>query len=98
MAPFLDDAVQVNTLGEVFEGKPEITEFYRAVMANDYAFSSTLVAKTLDQCSSAIVADRVEFVIPAAGVVVHAIDVATWVRVRGQWKLSADTTTRIARP
>lgn len=98
MAPFLEDAVQVNTLGEVFNGKAAVTDFYRAVMANNYTFSFEVVSRIVDRCSSAIVVDRVEFAIPAAGVKVHAIDVAIWVRVRGQWRLRADTTTRIARP
>lgn len=98
MAPFLEDAVQVNTLGEVFDGKAAITGFYRAVMASDYTISFHPVSKVIDKCSTAIVVDRVEFIIPAAGITLHAIDVAIWVRVQGQWRLRADTTTRIANP
>ncbi|HEY0660062.1 MAG TPA: nuclear transport factor 2 family protein [Lysobacter sp.] len=98
MAPFLEDAVQVNTLGEVFDGKAAVTDFYRAVMASNYTISFDLVSRVVDRCSSAIVVDRVEFTIPAAGIKLHAIDVAIWVRVQGQWRLRADTTTRIANP
>lgn len=98
MAPFLDDAVQVNTLGEVFEGKAAVTDFYRAVMAGNYTFAFDVVSKTVDRCSSATVVDRIEFAIPEAGIKLHAIDVAFWVRVRGQWRLRADTTTQVANP
>ncbi|MGH8079513.1 MAG: YybH family protein [Lysobacter sp.] len=98
MAGFADDAIQVNSLGQVLNGKPAITAFYSAVMANEYVFKRTLLAQTISQCSSAVVVDRVEFTIPSAGVTLHAIDVANWARVRGQWRLSADTTTPIANP
>jgi len=98
MALFLDDAVQVNTLGEVFNGKPAVTEFYRAVMANNYTFSNVELSRQVNGCASAIVVDRVFFAIPGTSVQFYAIDVANWVRVHGQWRLRADTTTRIARP
>lgn len=98
MAGFAEDAVQVNSLGQVLNGKPAITAFYRAVMANEYVFKRTLLAQTISQCSSAVVVDRIEFTIPSAGITLHAIDVANWARVRGQWRLSADTTTPIANP
>ena len=98
MSPFQDDAVQVNTLGQVFSGKPAVTDFYRAVMASNYTFSNQVLSTVIDGCKDAIVVDRVKFVIPAAGIEIHAIDVAIWVRVRGEWKLRADTTTRIASP
>lgn len=98
MAGFAEDAVQVNSLGQVLNGKPAITAFYRAVMANEYVFKRTLLAQTISQCASAVVVDRVEFTIPSAGITLHAIDVANWARVRGQWRLSADTTTPIADP
>ncbi|MGO1070375.1 YybH family protein [Lysobacter sp. CA199] len=99
MAGFAEDAVQINSLGQVLNGKPAITAFYRAVMANEYVFKRTLLAQTITpQCSSAVVVDRVEFTIPSAGITLHAIDVANWARVRGQWRLSADTTTPIANP
>lgn len=98
MAPFLDDAVQVNTLGQVFEGKAAVKDFYRAVMASNYTFSNVVVSRIVDGCSSAIVVDRVEFAIPGTSVKIQAIDVAIWVRVRGQWRLRGDTTTRVAGP
>lgn len=98
MAGFAEDAVQVNSLGQVLNGKPAITAFYRAVMANEYVFKRTLLAQTISQCSSAVVVDRIEFTIPSAGITLHAIDVANWAKVRGQWRLSADTTTPIVNP
>ena len=98
MAPFLDDAIQVNTLGEVFDGKPAVTEFYRAVMANNYTFSNIVLSRRVDGCNTATVVDRVVFAIPGTSVQFYAIDVASWIRVRGQWRLRADTTTRVARP
>lgn len=98
MSAFLEDAVQVNTLGQVFNGKTAITGFYRAVMANYYTIAFHPIAKVVDKCATAIVVDRVEFVIPAAGITLHAIDVAIWVRVQGRWRLRADTTTQIASP
>lgn len=98
MASFLDDAVQVNTLGQVFSGKPAVTDFYRAVMASNYIFTNQVLSTVVDGCKDAVVVDRVKFVIPAAGIELHAIDVAIWVRVNGEWKLRADTTTRIANP
>ena len=98
MAAFLDDAVQVNTLGQVFAGKAQVESFYRAVMASDYRFSFVPVSKKVNQCSTAVVVDHVEFSIPSAGITLQAIDVATWVRVEGRWRLQADTTTRIATP
>lgn len=98
MAGFAEDAIQINSLGQVLNGKPAITAFYRAVMAGEYVFKRTLLAQTISQCSSAVVVDRIEFTIPSAGITLHAIDVANWARVRGQWRLSADTTTPIANP
>ncbi|MEH6418144.1 YybH family protein [Pseudomonas sp. CGJS7] len=98
MAGFADDAIQINSLGQVLNGKPAIEAFYRAVMASNYTFKRTLLAQTINQCSSAVVVDRIEFTIPSAGITLHAIDVANWARERGQWRLSADTTTPIANP
>ncbi|WP_363796742.1 nuclear transport factor 2 family protein [Lysobacter firmicutimachus] len=98
MASFADDAIQVNTRGQLFQGKPAIAAFYRAVMAGNYTFKRTLLSQQVNGCSSAIVADRIEFALPEAGIVLHGIDVANWVRKHGRWQLAADTTTQIAQP
>ncbi|MEP7043477.1 MAG: DUF4440 domain-containing protein [Dokdonella sp.] len=96
MAPFLDNAVQVVGTGQVLDGKPAITAFYRAVMANEFTFKRTITAQRFEQCSSAIVVDHIEFT-TSAGVTSQAIDVANWVRVGGKWRLISDTTTPIAK-
>lgn len=96
MAPFLDDALQVTGSGQVLDGKPAITAFYKAVMAHPFTFKRTLLSQKIDGCSSAIVADRIEFT-TEAGATSSAIDVANWIHVKGEWRLITDTTTPSAK-
>jgi uncharacterized protein (TIGR02246 family) len=95
MAWILDDAVQINSVGEVFDGKAAIAGFTRAVMANEYTFTASPITRKLHKCESAIdVADTV-FAIPSRPLTLHLIDTVGWVRVDGQWRVTLIQNTEI---
>jgi uncharacterized protein (TIGR02246 family) len=86
MAFIGDDAMQIDYLGHVFLGKAEIAAFTRAVMANDYEFTHTLIDQTLRPCTSASVLQDTVFTIPGR-LTLHLLDAVNWARVEGDWKV-----------
>jgi SnoaL-like domain len=86
MAFIAEDAIQVDYLAHVFLGKDEIAAFTRAVMANDYVFTHTLIDQTLRPCTSASVLQDTVFSIPSRGLSLHLLDAVNWARVDGEWQ------------
>jgi uncharacterized protein (TIGR02246 family) len=87
MSFIADDAVQVDFLGNVYDGKEAIAAFTRAVMANEYTFSHSLIAQTIRPCSSATVLQDTVFGIPTRSVSVRLLDAVNWARVDGEWQV-----------
>jgi uncharacterized protein (TIGR02246 family) len=86
MAFIADDAMQVDFLGNVFLGKEEIAAFTRAVMANEYVFTHTLIDETVRPCTSGTVLQDTVFAIPSRGLSLHLLDAVNWARVEGRWQ------------
>jgi uncharacterized protein (TIGR02246 family) len=88
MAFYVDDAVQVDSQGNVYDGKEAIAGFVSAVMRNAYTFEAEVLSVTRTQCRAASVVEDSVFAVPAANFELRLIDGVSWVREQGQWKVT----------